>query len=170
MLVIDLVKNPEGETLAITLSSRGNVDCWKTANNGQQLHEDRLRYFFKRKSDMKKIRESKEKRMLIDRLNQSILRQNISDMAEAMEYAEERLFTAAQDLGYHAHGDRWFEELGDSGVPGSIAKAARKLHTGLAAYSSLLGICGESGLGAYTLELERVSDRWEAIKSRQQKG
>jgi len=68
-VVSDLVKNPEGELLAVSRDNGGWLNYHRTTADGAEIDEERTDYYFKRKSDIKRVRASKEKERTIDRLN-----------------------------------------------------------------------------------------------------
>lgn len=162
-VVIDLVHNPEGELLAVA-ALRGYFDYYRTVKDGTELAEESANYYFERKSDIKKIRKSKEKDRMIDRLNRWILQANIDFMGAALEKAEEALFSFADKELLKLEGKsciqgaQWYEHLPESLV--KIESAGRWLYRGGRAYNNYLQLCMEHGVGLYNLQIERVPERW----------
>lgn len=158
-VVVDLVRNPEGELLAVTRGRSGFLEYHRTDRDGAEIAEERSEFYFQRKSDIKKIRSSKEKERMIDRLNLWILQKNVGFMAVALERANEQLYSFAEQAGLEVHGEHWYRDLPQSHA--QIAEAAKWLCRGSDAYSNYLNLCFEKGLGAYNLQIERRLEIWE---------
>lgn len=161
-VVIDLVRNPEGELLAVSRNRGGWLEYHRTDKDGTEIAEEWADYYFKRKSDIKKVRASKEKERIIDRLNLWILKENIGCMALALERAEDQLFTYATKAGFNPHGERWFDDLPQTHT--NIAEAARALWLGSNAYRNFLDLAFEKGAGAYDIEINRRPEIWHMIE------
>jgi len=160
-VVIDLVRDQNGELLAVSRGAGGWLNYHRTIKNGAEIDEDRTEHFFQRKSDIKKIRKSKDKTAMIDRLNLWILESNISFMAFALEQAEEQLYSQAEKMGYAPHGEDWYKDLPDSLV--NMGNAAKLLDRGSRAYGNYLHLCFERGTGLYRVGLERLPEKWAEV-------
>lgn len=161
-VVVDLVRNPEGELLAVSRGRGGFLDYHRTARDGAEIAEERSDYYFKRKSDIKKVRSSKEKDRMIDRLNLWILQENVGFMGSALEKAEDQLYSHAEKAGIDVHGERWYENIPQSMQ--NIAEAAMWLRRGSYAYRNFLDLTFEKGGGAYNIQIERRPERWSVIE------
>lgn len=161
-VVVDLVRNPEGELLAVSRNRGGWLEYHRTARDGAEIAEERSDYYFKRKSDIKKVRSSKEKDRMIDRLNLWILQENIGFMAVALEKANDQLYSYAEKAGINTYGERWHENLPQSHA--DIAEAVKWLNRGSNAYSNFLDLTFEKGNGAYNIQIERQPVRWSVIE------
>jgi len=160
-IVCDLVKNAEGELLAVSRGNGGWLNYHRTIADGAEIDEDRTDYYFKRKSDIKKVRASKEKERMIDQLNLWILHENVSFMGRILEKASDELYTFAERNNINVHGDRWYEDLIDS-YP-NVAEAAKLLDRGSNAYSNFLRLTFKRGGAAYNMQLEREPDFWDVV-------
>lgn len=160
-VVCDLVKNAEGELLAVSRDGGGWLNYHRTTADGTEIDEDRTEYYFKRKGDIKKVRASKEKESMIDRLNLWILQENISFMGGILEKASDQLYSFAQRNNIDVSGDRWYEDLIDSHP--NIAEAAKMLDRGSDAYSNFLKLTFTRGGPAYNLQVEREPEFWAVV-------
>lgn len=161
-VVTDLVRNSEGELLAVSFGRGGFFDYHRTTKDGTEIDESHTEYYFKRKADIKKIRASKDKDRMIDRLNLWILQANVDFMALCLEQAEEHLFayaekTCTSDIASNIRGDRWYDNLPDSMK--SVASSAQLLSRGSDAYGNVLNLCFAHGGGAYHLKIERRAEK-----------
>lgn len=161
-VVVDFVRNPEGELLAVSRGRGGFLDYHRTARDGAEIAEEHSDYYFKRKSDIKKVRSSKEKERMIDRLNLWILQENIGSMAVALEKAEDQLYSHVEKAGIDVHGERWYQNLPQSMQ--HIAEAAMCLRRGSYAYRNFLDLTFDKGGGAYNIQIERRPERWSIIE------
>lgn len=161
-VVVDLVRNPEDELLAVSRNRGGWLEYHRTDRDGTEIAEERTDYYFKRKSDIKKVRQSKEKERMIDRLNLWILHENIGFMAVALDKADELLYSHTENAGIDVHGERWCEDLPESMK--YIAEAARWLRRGSNAYGNFLDLTFDKGRGAYNIQIERRPERWSVIE------
>lgn len=161
-VVTDLVRNPEGELLAVSRSrSSGWLDYHRTAKDGTEIAEEHSDYYFKRKANIKKVRASKEKERMIDRLNLWILQENIAFMAVAIEKADDQLYAFAERHGVGTSSDRWYENLPQDDAP--IKEAAMLLARGRYAYQNILHLASDKGGGAYDIQIERRPGIWEVF-------
>lgn len=155
-IITDLVRNNAGDLLAVS------VDGWdyKTyhyTKDENRVDEDREDTFlFKRKSDIKKVRASKNKNALIDKMNLEILKNNVGVMAFCLEQASERLLCHVEKQGLQISGPDGFSDLPDNMA--YIAKAGRLINKGLDNYSNYLKLCMENGVGLYSLSINRTNN------------
>jgi hypothetical protein len=155
--IIDLVRNPEGELLAVSKGAWGYLTYHYTCNDTCIDEYRENTYLFKRKTDIKRIRPSKVKDAIIDKINASILRENISAMAYAMEQAEEQLRVFLEKNEHY--GRDVFRDLPPHLA--HIGNAGEMLERGGRNYSNFLTLVMEHRVGLYTLSIHRDPQRWQ---------
>lgn len=156
---VDVVRNIEGEMLAVSVGDWGYLTYHYTKDENR-IDEDRECTFIpKRKTDIKKIRSSKMKESIIDKINLDILKNNISSMERALEKASDSIHTYFDKINVPIKCDRTF---GASSDPLKLLyDANRQLEKGSDAYSNYLKLSMDHDVGLYVISIERDANKWK---------
>lgn len=153
-VVVDLVKNEKDEMLAVSVDGWG-CPTYHYLTAANIIDEDNsFHHIFKRKADIKKVRSSKEKSSLIDKINLEILKNNVGAMAFALEQASDKLIFHLEKQNICVTDT--FADLPES--LSCIGTAGKEITKGLNNYSNYLKLCMDSGVGIYALSITRMRD------------
>lgn len=160
-VVTDLVNNASGELLAVS-SDTHEYNTYHYTNKGL-IDENRPEvHFFNRKADIKKIRPSKNKEAMIDKMNLEILKNNVGYMAFCLEQASDKLLCHIEKEGFPCPGDDEFCDLPKSME--YISNAGKSITKALNSYSNYLKLCMDHSVGLYSLSINRTDNFKQRIR------